>query len=293
MVESRHAFLIMAHKNPMQLKKLLSLLDHKRADLYVHIDKKSRSFDPAFFSDAVKQSKLVFIPRMTVIWGSDKQIQCEFKLIEAALPGKYAYYHLLSGLDLPLKRIDDILDFFDTCGEKEFVSFQGKTVSPEVYQRASLYWPFQGTRVFRPLFLRLQHRLILFQKKRGVDRLKKGGVTLYKGANWFSCTHGYLSLLVRDKAKLISIFSHSFCADEVFLQTHLMTTEYRDRLYDSTFSDSCRSVMRLIDWERGTPYTFRMDDLELLSQTELLFARKFDENLDSEIIEYLVKKQKQ
>lgn len=293
MNKSRHAFLIMAHKNPGQLKKLLSLLDHPRTDLYIHLDKKSHVFDSDDLRSAVLFSRIFFVPSMAVFWGSESQIKCEFQLIEAALPEKYMYYHLLSGLDLPLKKIEDILSFFDECQGKEFVSFQSKTVSEAVYQRASLYWPFQGIRFLRPAFLKLQNILISLQKKVGIDRRKNSEITLYKGANWFSCTHGYLSLLVRDKKKILKLFSHSFCCDELFLQTHLMTTEYKDRLYDMSFSDSDCSIQRFIDWDRGTPYTFRSEDEELLLQSGLMFARKFDEQTDAEIVESLVAKLKE
>ena len=38
----KHAYLIMAHNNPYILKKLLNLIDDKRNDIYLHIDKKSK-----------------------------------------------------------------------------------------------------------------------------------------------------------------------------------------------------------------------------------------------------------
>lgn len=46
--------------------------------------------------------------------------------------------------------------------------------------------------------------------------------------------------------------------------------------------------MRLIDWERGTPYIFRTDDFPLLANSSMLFARKFDEKKDSHIIDMIV-----
>lgn len=282
----------MAHKNPEQLKTLLSLLDHPRTDLYVHLDKKSKLFDTEDLSSVLRFSRIFFVSPMAVFWGSSTQIKCEFRLIEAALPGKYAYYHLLSGLDLPLKKMEEILTFFDECGEKEFVSFDSKTISHSFYQRAALYWPFQGTRILRPLLLRLQNILVVLQKKMGVDRFKNSRIPLYKGANWFSCTHGYLSLLVREKKKILKLFSFSFCCDELFLQTHIMTTKYKDRLYDMSFSDSCRSIQRLIDWNRGTPYTFRAEDEDLLVRSGFMFARKFDDKVDAEVINSLVSKLK-
>lgn len=44
----RHAFLIVAHTNWNQLKTLITLLDDSRSSIYVHVDAKSKDFDPAF-----------------------------------------------------------------------------------------------------------------------------------------------------------------------------------------------------------------------------------------------------
>ena len=42
---------------------------------------------------------------------------------------------------------------------------------------------------------------------------------------------------------------------------------------------------RHIDWNRGYPYVFRDGDYEELKSVEALFARKFDLNVDQNIIE--------
>ena len=48
--------------------------------------------------------------------------------------------------------------------------------------------------------------------------------------------------------------------------------------------DDYRSCLRLIDWNRGTPYVFRDEDFDVLINSEMLFARKFDWNVDKKII---------
>ena len=47
------------------------------------------------------------------------------------------------------------------------------------------------------------------------------------------------------------------------------------------------AIMRAIDWERGQPYVYRMEDLEPLLQSDYLFARKFDLKVDGEIVNAL------
>ena len=46
--------------------------------------------------------------------------------------------------------------------------------------------------------------------------------------------------------------------------------------------------LRLIDWCRGKPYTFTSDDYSQLVESDRLFARKFDENVNLNIVEMLL-----
>ncbi|MCI5660123.1 MAG: glycosyl transferase, partial [Clostridium sp.] len=41
---------------------------------------------------------------------------------------------------------------------------------------------------------------------------------------------------------------------------------------------------RLIDWERGNPYVFRMADYDEIMQSPAMFARKFSMQTDPEIV---------
>ena len=43
--------------------------------------------------------------------------------------------------------------------------------------------------------------------------------------------------------------------------------------------------MRYIDWTRGNPYIFRSADFEQLMSSDRMFARKFDEKVDFDIVE--------
>ena len=49
--------------------------------------------------------------------------------------------------------------------------------------------------------------------------------------------------------------------------------------------------MRLVDWKRGSngsPYTYREEDYYELINSEALFARKFSEDVDKNIIKKIV-----
>ena len=52
-------------------------------------------------------------------------------------------------------------------------------------------------------------------------------------------------------------------------------------IYDET--NSYHSCLRKIDWNRGTPYVWRSDDFEELTNDDYLFARKFS-SCDMDIV---------
>ena len=80
--------------------------------------------------------------------GDYSQIKTELALFTKAYDkGPYLYYHLLSGVDLPLKSQNTIHSFFNKHQGKEFIGFHARDISKEVVKRAKVYHIF--TKNFR------------------------------------------------------------------------------------------------------------------------------------------------
>ena len=63
---------------------------------------------------------------------------------------------------------------------------------------------------------------------------------------------------------------------------------YFAKLFKEQSDGEYDSNVRLIDWDRGNgrnPYTWRISDYEEIMRSDRLFARKFDEQIDNDIIE--------
>ena len=75
----KHAYLIIAHDNWKILEKLLILLDDKRNDIYLHIDRKSNLIN---FSNNVHNANLFVFHEIDVRWGDISLIQVEFFLLK-------------------------------------------------------------------------------------------------------------------------------------------------------------------------------------------------------------------
>ena len=135
----RHAYLILAHSNFGQLKKLVGLLDDPRNDIFIHVDGKA-SFDRHCLDGICRNSRLVLTDRRyRVHWGGVSIMRAELLLLNTALKaGEYSYFHLLSGMDLPIKDQDAIHAFFDSHAGKEFIDLWDLT--PDMKARMISQW---------------------------------------------------------------------------------------------------------------------------------------------------------
>lgn len=196
----------------------------------------------------------------------------------------YGYYHLLSGFDLPLKNQDTIHMFFESHQGKEFVGFSPIDKS-KYLRRVSKYWFYNSWRRNNNPFIRfigkISTGITIFMTHRNCDFEFKFG------SNWFSITDMCARYIVSNSYLCDKRFKHTLCADELFVQTVMWENpELMKNVYD--ISNEYRSCMRKVDWKRGNPYTWRSEDFDELMYSDKLFARKFDERVDNEIIEKLI-----
>lgn len=288
----RHAYLVIAHHQFDILEKLLRLLDDERNDVFIHIDAKVADFDFGRFTSMPTRGGLYFVPRVNVNWGGFSQIRCELALLKCATRRPYAYYHLISGVDLPLKTQDEIHDYFDRHDGVEFIHYAADDIET-VSNRVARYHLDDWRGVMRSEQLK---RLVTVadtgytfaQRLAGVNRLQRIPLDLRFGAQWFSITHECATFVVAQEDWITEHFARSSRGDELFLQTLVFNSELRSRLVDDLPAGDYLSCLRYVDWRRGDPYIWRAADFDLLIGSDYLFARKFDTRVDAEIIDRIV-----
>lgn len=288
-MKRKHAYLIIAHNNFDILEKLIKLLDNCKNDIYIHIDKKVNNFDFDFYKKLVRKSNIFFTSRISVNWGGFSQVKCELILLKAAIKHGYDYYHLLSGVDLPLKTQDEIHHFFDQNEGINFVHFASDDIGG-VTDRIAKYHLFQEykrsvNKIFKIILFCCDFLFKFTQKVFNIDRLKKSDFVLKYGSNWFSITDELARAIVDNENWIKKYFSYSKCADELFLQTFIFNSKFKSYLPNSYTSGDYINCMRKIDWNRGKPYTWRINDFDELLNSSYMFARKFDYDVDKAIVE--------
>lgn len=278
----KHAYVIIVHNEFEILRCLVNTLDDLRNDIYIHFDAKCKKLP----SLNCCYSDLYILPnRIDVRWGDYSQIETEMLLFEYAYRMQkknnvcYQYYHLISGVDIPLKNQDYIHDFFRINHGKEFLGYFQGDLKKELRKKVQLYHLFPQsfskdrklnlTSLLRALFCRLQ---LLIYIKRNKD------VKLVRGTNWGSVTNDFVEFLLSKKEEIYRRFHHTFCADEVYKHTLCWNSPFKNRIYDSQNENI--GCMREINWiiaenDSFLP-SFTMADYKRLKNSPMLFARKFD-----------------
>ena len=282
----RIAIMMLVHNNERQIQRLLNHLSNG-FDIYVHIDKRCYL--------KINEAENVFVYKKYKIYhGSFNQIIATLFLLRKAFEKGYDRYLLISGQDLPLKTNKEIKNFFQN-NNSEYIDIKKIPDSvgwPDLSRLTAfnLNNKIRGVNtnynIFKKFYL-LENKIInkissvintYFPRKLEYD--------FYGGANWTNYTHNcvkkILNYLENDK-KYIKRYLWTSCADEIFYQTIIA------KLDGLVIENNC---LRYIDFESGPEYPkiLREEDYEKIIDSKALFGRKFDENVDKNIIEKIYNK---
>ena len=275
----KHAYLIIAHNEYPVLRALLSMLDDERNDIFLHIDHRSMELYEKIHSVQMQRANLhILSTRNKVYWGDLSQVETEYLLLETASAKEaYSYYHRLSGTDLPIQTQDYIHSFFQINAGKEFVEYwSGNRHQKDLKRKISRYYFFtkhlkRNNSKWHVITAPCHNLALIVQKMVHFNR--KQEVEFRKGSQWFSITHNFCLYLLEKKPFVLQRFRYTLCPDEIFVQTLLWNSSFKKNIYN--IEDNNIGSMRLIDWNRGDPYTWKIQDYTELVNSNKLFARKF------------------
>ena len=279
----RIAHILTVHKSPAQLERLLSVMAHPDFDFYIHVDKK---VDIRPFEHLKEQGQVYFIQDRTVCnWGGFSLVKAITKSIdELQASGKdYDFVNLLSAQDFPIKPISYIHEFFTNNIGLSFLSFEPSTDTPWWDKAVLRYTRYHFTdHTFKGVFL-LQRLLNYVAPKR---KILKDFRAVYGGSKstWWTITYEsalYLSQYFKEHPKLEKGLSYTWGCDEIIVATILMNSPFKNQIINENyryivFSDN-----------DGHPDFLTIKDYDKITNSGMLFARKFDPKVDPEILDKL------
>jgi hypothetical protein len=271
---TRVAYIVSAYKLPAQLERLLRRLDGPGVSFAVHVDGKTKGAIWDEMTSRCRDLDVVWLPRHRSQWGGFGHVRATLKgidhIVGNGVPFDYAV--LLTGQDYPLRPPSEIAQVLGEAGGRSFM------------RHVALPWEHWGRRggldriedwhviTYRRLHLALP-----------LHRTLPGGLAAYGGSAYWCLertlvhfVHGYL----RENPGYVRFFEHVFVPDELFFQTIVMNSELRDTVENDD--------LRYLDWSREpAPAVLTCDDLPALVESGRLFARKFDETVDSDVLDAL------
>ncbi len=272
----RIAHIILAHKNPRQLQRLIAALDHPSFDFYIHIDKKA---DDAPFKALFRQKNVFFINKRTKIyWGDWGTIQATLNGFEVIIPKAYNYINVISAQDFPIKSADYIYKyFFDHKGTEfitcDFIKGDWSDVASRIKNYHLINWHIPG-----------KYRLEKLLTKILPPRVFPLDYEIVGRANWFSLTGEaaqYAVTFLKEHPEVVRYFKYVWGADEFIFSTILYNSHFRERIENN---------LVYVDWSSkdiGHPKMLAQEDFGNLKSSDKLFARKFDMTADNSILDML------
>ncbi|ETZ22612.1 beta-1,6-N-acetylglucosaminyltransferase [Pedobacter sp. V48] len=281
----RIAHLIMAHKNPDQLLMLVESLQHPNFDIYLHVDKK---VDLTTFKD-IGGNVNIIRNRTVCNWGGNSFLNAiTHSLHEILATGKnYDFINLLSGQDYPLKSSEYIYNFFESKKGINFISYDDTSVSEWWKQANARYEQYH----FTDFTVRGRYLLQAVLNTIAPRRKFPIPVDLYGGSNstWWTIS-GECAKYLDDKfytnLKLRQFLKYTWSPDEFIIASLIMNSEFKNRVLNNN--------LRYIDWseQKAHPKILVMEDLPSLTNSDMLFARKFDTTICKQILTVLHNRRK-
>ena len=173
-------YLILAHKNPQQLARMIKTLDDGNSKFFIHLDAKT-PIEP--FTAQLEDEHIVFIPkRERCVWGDFSIVLATIHLMEAAAKAQNkGFFILMSGQDYPIKPIGELDAFLEENAQCDFIDYlpleqkwKPKMVKDKLAHYHILHSETRGdSNCYAPF-----SRSSLFQKGRTLWHLLKGRLSL-------------------------------------------------------------------------------------------------------------------
>lgn len=271
------AHLILAHKCPDQVYRLANKLQDAETDVYIHIDKKSHLLFTLFKLPA---NTILIKNTVSVTWAGYSMVSATLNGLKEILDSgtHYDHIHITSGQDYPIKSNSEIKELFEKNKGKLFVKYL--PVGNEWPDGITRITQYHLTDINLPGKYKLQNLInFLAPKRKFLFNWKAVGKSQWITINTPAAK--YIIDTLNKHPEIERFFKLSWAPDEIIFHTILYNSDYREHIINDDLT--------YMDWTKGgaSPKVLGMDDKTTLQQSEALFARKFDVDVDKNILDYL------
>jgi hypothetical protein len=292
------AYIVLAHKLPEQLVRLICRLNNENASFFIHVDNKTDTETYRRMAEPLSEYENVyFLERRGCDWGA-------FNMVEATLDGirnvlklnniQFDYIILLTGQDYPIKSNEQIQRILIESGGQNFIEHFPLPNERWIDENGGLdrfnYWRFIFS-AERLAFIKKNHfvsQLLNFLCLRltrvlPIHRKPPPYIRLFGGSAYWCLTKDcieHVNEIVQQDSVLVNFFKFSLMPDETFFQTVILNSRIKNHVMNNN--------LRYIVWNTSShPEILRKQDFESFMGTDKLFARKFDITIDSDVLDMI------
>ena len=270
------AYIIIVHKNPQQVARLIDALNDGSSTFFLHLDLK---INLGSFQCQISGTHIHWVNRVDASWGEFGLTAATLSGMNAvkAFPKKFDRIIVLSGQDYPIKSNHAINECLRRSPYSNFIEYYllpnyVKWIPNGGMYRVNKY--FFGIKLHQRYKAKTLNFLALFIPP--LRRKIPEGMKPYAGSNWWiidDYTLHYLLDFVESHPEYVAFHKHTFVADELFFHMILLNTD-DERIKASTVNDNKRFIL----WKQYAPHPEWLDleHLEDMLASDALFARKFD-----------------
>ncbi len=274
----RIAHLIITYTDPQQTYRMIQRMIDPDFDFYIHVDAKL----PILSHEFLTQLPNVYLikNRIKVNWAGFSTIQAEFNSIQEILNTnkQYDFVTLLSGQDYPIARVAEMKIFYEARKGKLLLKYRDfQNEWPEGMERVSRYYMDNFSFPGRYLVEKLMN--IVLPKRKSLN-----GIQFY-GDSMFWCLSldalNYVLEKVDRNKKAKHFYKFTWAPDEFLFQTEILSSPFADKV----INENCHYYQHAPHTDH--PKWLGLEDLEDIMKSDRIFARKFNLNEDSEILDQL------
>ncbi len=301
----KHAILIMMHKNPEQVVRLVRYFPPQQCVCFVHVDQKA-SIDISSLKEALKKTGSRFEilqDRVSGVLANWSLVEVSLVLLRAAKEYEqrtgehFDYFRLLSGQDYPIRPFAVYDHILEETYPRDYIGIEYSEEHNHVADKF-IRWRLPGPRQYvadHGLQRTAMEKLlvggahigeVLWTKLIGTpeDVMKKKGLIPAGGPSWWTITDRFAKYVLEEsvqKEQIKRILVNTATPEESYFQTLYVNSEEfipSGHMYNMTIGK--------YDAQGHTTF-WKSEEYEQLIASDCYFARKFDPSVDAEILEKL------
>ncbi|MVN22228.1 beta-1,6-N-acetylglucosaminyltransferase [Mucilaginibacter arboris] len=281
------AYIILVHKNPKQVARLITRLNVENTIFSIHVDFNGddEPFKKEILASNPNNSNIQFLEkRYKPKWGGFNTIRAAVELVNSVLPFKPDSIVYISGQDYPIMDNNRIKEYLEFYKGKALIEYEPASLDLKVPNSTNRYYfcdyfNYNPKGLFNskevPLLARILTKLL--PKRRFVK-----GVNPYIGRQWFILPLDIAEFVVTEFKRnktLSNFYRFTIHSAEMYFQTLLLNSKYASRIVN------LRTIFA--DYNAPNPIVWKAENIAILKEQNIPFARKFDTQVDSKVLDLI------